>query len=83
MTELKRNPQLSPDSDMLAQLRKEYTQGTRVQLIEEMDDPDSPPAGTKGTVLYVDGLGTVFVKWDTGIILGAIWECDWIDKLNN
>ena len=41
------------------------TKGARVRLIS-MDDVQAPPAGTEGTVQYVDDAGTIHVQWDTG-----------------
>lgn len=70
------------DPDMLKRHRERFSPGTRVFLVEEMDDPDSPPIETEGTVIEVDDLGTVFVRWDNGIRLGAIYECDLIDTLD-
>lgn len=52
--------------------------GIRVRLIS-MDDMQTPPAGTEGTVQYVDDAGTIHVHWDTGGSLGLVpgvdeWE---------
>ena len=46
--------------------------GDRVELISMTDDPDPIPAGTKGTVVWVDDAGTVHVRWDSGRSLGLI-----------
>ena len=37
-----------------------------------MEDPQAPPPGTKGTVSYVDDMGQIGVKWDTGSSLSLI-----------
>jgi hypothetical protein len=50
--------------------------GKRVELIAMNDDPYPLPAGTKGTVEYVDDMGTVRVKWDSGSTLGLIPNVD-------
>lgn len=57
----------------LAQLRAQYPSGTRVELIH-MDDPYNTKLrpGCKGTVCYVDGIGTIHVQWDCGSSLGLI-----------
>ena len=53
------------------------TEGARVRLIF-MDDVQSPPAGTEGTVQYVDDAGTIHVHWDTGGSLGLVpGEDEW------
>lgn len=45
--------------------------GDRVEL-NYMSDPHPVPPGTKGTVTFVDGTGTVHVRWDNGRSLGLI-----------
>lgn len=42
--------------ECLAQLRKQFPAGSRVELVK-MDDPQAPPVGTKGTVYGVDDIG--------------------------
>lgn len=37
-----------------------------------MNDPQAPPPGTKGTVVYVDDIGQIGMKWDTGSGLSLI-----------
>ena len=39
-------------------LRDRYPAGTRVELVQ-MDDPQAPPVGTKGTVKGVDDIGSI------------------------
>lgn len=48
-----------------AQYHKDaYPPGTRIELIS-MEDPFHPvPSGTKGTVTFVDDMGTIHMKWD-------------------
>ena len=60
--------------------RKEYPKGQRVELVY-MDDWSSPPAGTKGTVMGVDDIATVHVKWDNGSTLGAAYGIDSIRRI--
>lgn len=53
------------------------TKGARVRLVS-MDDMQAPPAGTEGTVQYVDDAGTIHVQWDTGGSLGLVpGEDEW------
>ena len=42
-----------PSREVVNMLREKYPKGTRVVLLE-MDDPQAPPIGTKGTVRHVD-----------------------------
>ena len=61
----------------LEQLRKEYPNGTRVELIH-MDDPYNKKLvpGCKGTVRRVDDWGTIHVNWDCGSGLGVVYGED-------
>lgn len=63
----------------LEKLRKTYRKGMRVELIS-MDDVQAPPAGTKGTVIGVDDIGSVMVRWDNGSSLSLVYGVDsaWI-----
>ncbi len=47
-------------------LKKQYQPGTRVQLDRMGDDPRPIPAGTKGTVVAVDDIGSLHVNFDNG-----------------
>ena len=62
-------------SEILASLREQFPQGTRVELLR-MDDPQAPPIGTKGTVRGVDDSGSVMVAWDTGGSLNVLFGVD-------
>ena len=46
-------------------IRQQYPVGTRI-ILHHMDDSQALPPGTKGTVAYVDDMGQIGVKWDTG-----------------
>ena len=59
------------NKEKLAYLRNTYTKGTVVELLG-MDDPQAPPVGTKGKVVYVDDAGQIGVAWDTGFSLSLI-----------
>ena len=63
------------DKKQLKSIREQYPLGTRVELIR-MDDPQAPPVGTRGTVIGVDDIGTIHVKWDTGSSLGIAYGAD-------
>ena len=49
-----------PNKETVERIRKEYPVGTRVELVQ-MDDPQAPPVGTKGTVRGVDDIGSIMV----------------------
>ena len=47
-----------------------------------MNDPYAPvPAGTRGTVKFVDSMGTIFPDWDNGRTLGLVPGEDSFRKL--
>lgn len=60
-----------PTREQVERLRRQYPAGTRITL-HSMDDPQAPPPGTKGTVAYVDDMGQIGVKWDSGSRLSLI-----------
>lgn len=57
-----------------------YPQGTRIELIS-MEDSHAVPSGTKGTVVCVDDIGTIHMKWDNGSTLGLIPNVDSFKKI--
>lgn len=57
------------------QLKEEYPIGTRVKLIY-MEDEQSPPNGTLGTVVGVDDMATILVSWDNGSTLSLVLDVD-------
>ena len=61
----------------LQRLRTEYLEGARVELIH-MNDPYNTKlhAGEKGTVVAVDDMGTIHVRWDCGSSLGVAYGED-------
>ena len=63
-------------------LKKQYPPGTRVQLDRMGDDPRPIPAGTKGTVSFVDDCRTVFCNFDNGRSLGICPEVDSYHKIS-
>ena len=64
-----------PRKEIVEQLRSEYPEGTRVELVR-MDDPQAPPVGTKGTVQGVDDAGSILVAWDNGSSLNVAYGPD-------
>ena len=67
------------DRNTVGLLRDKFPEGCRVRLVD-MDDPQAPPQGTEGSVMFVDDTGTVHVKWDTGSTLGAVYGEDVIAR---
>lgn len=53
-------------------MKARYPEGTRICLDSMGNDPNPIPSGTKGTVEFVDDMGTVFCKFDNGRSLGVI-----------
>jgi hypothetical protein len=60
-----------PTRREVEQIKARYTKGLRIELIH-MDDPQAPPAGTRGTNITVDDVGDLVVAWDNGCGLNAI-----------
>ena len=69
-----------PNKEVVDRVRREYPVGTRVVLVK-MDDVQAPPAGTKGTVLGVDDIGSLLMKWDTGSSLNVVYGEDIVHKI--
>ena len=62
--------------DLIEMLRQKYPAGLRVELTN-MDDPyNKLPIGSKGTVIGVDDIGTIHVRWDCGSSLGVVYGVD-------
>ena len=53
----------------IEKLRRKYPKGTKIELIR-MNDTQAPPTGTIGIVDYIDDIGTIHMKWETGSTLG-------------
>ena len=72
---------IAPTREQVEALRQKYPAGTRIELLE-MDDPQAPPIGTKGTVLGVDDIGSLMVSWDNGSSLNVAYSIDKVRILN-
>ena len=66
--------------ELVDEYKRLYPKGTRVELIY-MDDEQAVPSGTKGTVEFVDDMGTIHMKWDNGRTLGLVPEADIFQKI--
>ena len=53
-------------------IKRQYQPGTRIRL-QSMSDPYDPvPSGTEGTVMLVDDIGQIHMKWDNGRTLALV-----------
>ena len=67
--------------EIVERLRKQYSAGTRVELVR-MNDEQAPPIGTHGTVNGVDDLGSIMVSWDNGGSLSLVYGEDLCKKID-
>ena len=67
------------DAKRVEMLKHLYPAGTRL-VLDCMNDSQAPPCGTEGTVIAVDSMGTIHVKWDNGCGLGLIDGVDAFHK---
>lgn len=61
-----------PSQSQIDAMKRQYPEGTRVQLLKMDDDVQAPPIGTCGTVQCVDDVGSVHVVWDNGSHLAVV-----------
>jgi len=71
-----------PNKETVERVRSQYPQGTRVELVSMSDPYTKLKSGDKGTVRFVDDTATVFVNWDNGSTLGAVFNEDVIRRLS-
>ena len=71
-----------PNKETVERIRREYSAGARVELVR-MEDVQSPPVGTKGTVLGVDDTGSLLMRWDTGSGLIVVYGEDIVRKVDD
>ena len=71
-----------PSTETVERIRKEYPVGARVELVQ-MNDPQAPPVGTKGTVRGVDDIGSIMVAWDNGSGLSLAYGEDICRRCNH
>ena len=69
-----------PTKSELEKLRKEFPKGCRI-VLDEMDDVQAPPAGTKGIVKGVDDTGSLLMRWDNGSGLNVVYGEDIVRKI--
>ena len=71
-----------PSKATVELLRHRYPVGTRVELVQ-MDDPQAPPVGTKGTVRGVEDIGRIMIAWDHGSGLSVAYGADICRKVGD
>lgn len=69
------------ERDELKRLREKFIEGIRVALTKM--EGETIPIGTKGTVRYVDDIGTIHVNWDNGSTLGVAYGVDKVIVIEN
>ena len=69
-----------PSKSTIESLKKKYPAGTRVALVQMLDD-HAPSVGTEGTVVGVDDMGSLLMRWDNGSSLNVIYGVDLVRKL--
>lgn len=61
-------------------IKKEYTEGTKVILLN-MEGESQMPRGLKGEVMLVDDAGQIHVRWENGSSLALNVEVDTFHKV--
>ena len=70
-----------PSQETVRRVREAYPPGCRVELVAMNDPYTKLPPGSLGTVEFVDDTGTVFIAWDSGSHLGAVYGEDKIRRI--
>jgi len=55
-----------PSRNEVESYRSRYPAGTRICCDHMLDDPRPVPSGTAGTVVGVDDMCSIMVRWDNG-----------------
>ena len=71
------------DERTVERIKRAYPEGTRIQLDQMGDDPNPIEPGTKGTVDFVDDIGTVHCRFDNGRYLGLVAGEDWFHEIED
>ena len=64
-----------PTEKELKKLRREFPAGCRI-VLDSMDDPQAPGAGTQGVCRGVDDAGNILASWDGGGSLNVAYGAD-------
>lgn len=71
------------ERQMVQRYKDSYPPGTRIELQRMGNDPRPIESGTRGTVKFVDDMGTVHCQFDNGRCLGLIPGEDVFYKITN
>ena len=66
---------------MAERYKESYPPGTRIMLLQMGDDPHPVEPNTRGTVKFVDDMGTLHCNFDNGRQLGVVPGEDSFRKL--
>lgn len=67
--------------EQINRIREEYPKGTKIELLEPLDDPYSKlKAGDIGTVRGVDDMSHILMSWDVGSSLSLLVDVDKFKK---
>lgn len=64
------------DKNLALHLKEVYPPGTVIECIEMTDELTPIPPGTRGVVRDTDGLGVIYMLWDTGSTLSLLYAVD-------
>ena len=67
--------------EQLKLIKETYKEGMRIKLLR-MNDSQAPASGTIGTVTYVDDIGNIHMRWDTGSSLSLVLGEDLFDVIS-
>lgn len=64
-------------SAFIKQLRRDYPEGTRIELVS-LYDPDRADlsCGDRGVIIEIDSNANISVKWDNGSICDLVYDDD-------
>ena len=65
-----------PSRNEVERIRRQHPAGTRICCDNMPDDPRPVPPGTTGTVIGVDDMCSIMVRWDNGSSLSVAYGED-------
>ncbi len=72
-----------PSKAVVESLRRLFPAGTRVELVRMSDPYSKLQPGNRGTVEFVDDIGTIFCSWDRGSDLGVVFGEDEVIRIED